>query len=65
MAASELLLRTRIDPKGRIAPSFRLRNAHQGGIRRPSVPRRVVSVVDRLTDRREKSQPEEQENLTD
>jgi hypothetical protein len=29
------------------------------------VPRRVVSVVDRLADRREKSQAEEQENLTD
>ena len=65
MASGELLLRTRIDPKGHIAPSFRLRHAHQGGIHRPVVPRRVVSVVDRLTDRREKSQAEEQENLSD
>jgi hypothetical protein len=65
MAAGELLLRTRIDPEDRIAPSFRLRNAHLGGINRPLVPRRVVSVVDRLADRREKSQAEEQENLTD
>jgi hypothetical protein len=65
MAAGELLFRARIDPENRIAPSFRLRHAHQGGIHWPLVPRHVVSIVDRLADRRKKSQPEEQENLTD
>ena len=65
MIAREIGLRPRIDPEDRIAPALRLRHAGRSGIDRGLLPGRDVPVFDRLSDRRDKSEAEEDENLTD
>jgi len=65
VTGGKLRIRPGIEPENGAAPGFRLRHAHQARVERWVVPRRGVSEIDRLADRREKSQPEEQEDLTD
>lgn len=65
MAPGEILLGSRIDPEDGVAPALRLREADQAGIDRGLAPRRDVSEIEGLANRRKKSQPEEKKNLTD